>query len=131
MAYSRAFPILIRKRAGDTIFFEIELLTDASGDPVSTILGNTVRFTLLADPADAYAARLPGSKTSTDVGSLDAIIYLVGRLARWKITAAESAALPVSREIYWDIQITDPFGNSKTLRAGRLLLDPQPTKVTP
>ncbi len=126
MAWTREFPLQIRKRAGDTIWFEIEMLTDRSGEAVSSLTGWTFRFTLKSDPDSADDEKLAGSKDSTDEG-----IQLVSRFARWKLTGSETAALPLRTDIYFDVQATDRFGESRTLRAGRLYLDRQVTRTAP
>lgn len=123
MAWTRQFPFLIRRRAGDTVAFQIVLRTDASGEPVTSLAGYSIRHTFRAQPV-APAVLL--SKQSAD-----ASISLTGTVARWQLSATETAELPVGVEIFWDLQITSPDGITKTLRAGRLLLDPQITITTP
>lgn len=123
-----AFSEVIRgHRAGDSIFFELELETDKSGEAVTSLAGYTFRFTLKNDPGDSDDDALAGSKTSELNGGID----LVNNLARWELTPAQTAALPAERLIYFDVQATDPDDASKTLRAGTIYLDPQISITTP
>jgi hypothetical protein len=117
----------LRVKRGDSIVLAVGPVLKSDLSP-QDITGHTIRFTAKArlDDADG-AAVIQGSTIGGDVDITDG----PAGMAEVNIPPAATAGFTSDRVLHWDLQIADPFGTTKTLDSGKLIVERDVTRTTP
>jgi hypothetical protein len=117
----------LRVKRGDSIVLAVGPVLKPDLTP-QNITGHTLRFTGKSRlDLDDVQAEIEGSTVGGEITITDG----PAGLAEVVIPPAATEDFESTRVFHWDLQIADPFGRTKTLDSGKLIVDPDVTRTTP